>query len=288
MSSSIWVAGRLLRCLVAGTIGLTAFAIAIAAPASATPEAVLLDFDALPLGTFQQHQEDGFGLNFVGFGDPPMIADVSGNHVLKDSALNVYGAGVNIRPLNGTTFYFNSLEYADLNATGGRYELEVRASPYPFDWSTSRYVYLHPTSSSFSTLTSTALGVDGIELAELGLNFVSSVADYAVDNISLSPSNVTTVQIKPESLNLDSNGLFTALISFDGYDVSDADITTVTCEGASAVHGEIDGTTLVAKFRRQDLVGVSMGEAVQFTVSGTLYDGRPFAGTDTVRVIGGD
>jgi len=95
-----------------------------------------------------------------------------------------------------------------------------------------------------------------------------------------------TVIIKPECLNLTSNGLFTAFITLpEGYDVANIDVTTVDCEGADAIKGMTANDKLVVKFERQDLEGVPVGDDVTFTVVGELSDGTPFVGSDTIRVI---
>jgi len=95
------------------------------------------------------------------------------------------------------------------------------------------------------------------------------------------------IDIKPETLNLSSKGKFTVLIDLpEGYDEEDIDISTVQCEGANALKGMMaDDGRLVAKFDRQDLEGVSPGDAVELTVTGELADGTPFEGSDTIRVI---
>ena len=46
-----------------------------------------------------------------------------------------------------------------------------------------------------------------------------------------------------------------------------------------------DDGRLVVKFNREDLVGVSTGDAVELTVTGQLTNGTPFTGSDTIRVI---
>jgi len=96
------------------------------------------------------------------------------------------------------------------------------------------------------------------------------------------------VRIEPETLNLNSNGNFTAFITLpECYDVADINVSTVECEGAPAIDGEIiqGGDTLMVKFYRQDLVGVEPGEEVEMIVTGKLFDGTAFEGSDTIRVI---
>jgi outer membrane protein assembly factor BamB len=98
-----------------------------------------------------------------------------------------------------------------------------------------------------------------------------------------------SVIIKPETLNLNAKGDFTAFITLlECYDVADINISTVECEGAPALSGTIsddDSDMLVVKFHRADLLGVPTGDAVEMTVTGELTDGTKFDGSDTVRVI---
>ncbi|MCK4249856.1 T9SS type A sorting domain-containing protein, partial [candidate division WOR-3 bacterium] len=98
-----------------------------------------------------------------------------------------------------------------------------------------------------------------------------------------------SVDIKPEVINLNSHGKFTAfLILPAGYDPHEIDVETVECEGAIALSGHVAAQRFIAKFAVQDLVGVTPGPAVEFMVTGQLFDGTPFSGCDTVRVIGHD
>jgi hypothetical protein len=96
-----------------------------------------------------------------------------------------------------------------------------------------------------------------------------------------------SIEIKPETLNLNRKGVFTAFIDLpEGYDEQDIDISTVECEGAPALKGKManDGR-LIVKFERKELEGVSLGDDVELAVSGKLIDNTPFGGSDTIRVI---
>jgi predicted acyl esterase len=97
------------------------------------------------------------------------------------------------------------------------------------------------------------------------------------------------VEVKPETLNLKSNGEFTVFITPSpelgkGYQAQDIDVSTLVCNGAPAVSGQVANDTLVAKFRRQDLSNTSAGPAVTLNVTGKFYYDIPFSGNDTVRV----
>ena len=259
-------------------------------PVAAANESVVLDFDSAATGPFSSLTEDNFELNYIGYGQYQTVVDVGGgNNVLKDSAYDVYGSEVIITEVNGYNFYFNSLDYNNFNNNNGNYCIHVRAFPYPFDWATVRHIELRPISADFSTLTASDLGVEGVPLCSLWVNIVSDTADYSVDNINLTPIIPIVdagIEIAPDTLNLNSKGVFTAYITLpESYNVADIDISTVTCGGASAIRGVIDNDVLIAKFNRQGLTDVKTGESVALTVSGNLLDGTPFEGSDTIRII---
>jgi hypothetical protein len=107
-----------------------------------------------------------------------------------------------------------------------------------------------------------------------------------VGSVAVMLTRSMSVEIKPETLNLASKGVFTAFIDLpEGLDVA---LVTAECAGASAQKClQADGK-LIAKFNCADLVGVTPGEAVELTVVGELTDGTLFTATDTVRVIDQD
>ncbi len=96
-----------------------------------------------------------------------------------------------------------------------------------------------------------------------------------------------TIVIKPETLNLNSKGVFTAFIDLpEGYGGQDFVLSTIECEGAPALRDTMaDAGRLIVKFDREDLVDVSTGDEVELIVTGELSDGTPFIGSDTIRVI---
>jgi hypothetical protein len=94
------------------------------------------------------------------------------------------------------------------------------------------------------------------------------------------------IEIKPETLNLKSPGEFTAFMTFpNGYDLASINLSTIVCQGAPAIDGNIADKKFIAKFDREDLIGVLPGEEVTFTVTGKLFNGTPFIGSDTIKVI---
>jgi hypothetical protein len=98
-----------------------------------------------------------------------------------------------------------------------------------------------------------------------------------------------SVDIKPQVINLASQGKFTAFITLpDPYSHQDIDGSTVVCEGAAAITGKVAPKWFMAKFRTSDLTGLKFGPAVELMVTGELFDGTCFCGYDTVRVIDHD
>jgi len=99
------------------------------------------------------------------------------------------------------------------------------------------------------------------------------------------PTVVATIRIEPQTLNLASNGDFTAFISLaTGLNVRDIVAGTLRCEGAPAVRWTVANDKLVVKFERQSLVGVRIGESVIMTVTGRLVTGEVLSGSDIVSV----
>ena len=96
------------------------------------------------------------------------------------------------------------------------------------------------------------------------------------------------IEIKPETLNLKSKGLFTAFIDLpEGYDGEDIDISNVVCQGAPALSGHVTGNgKLIVKFDREDLnPDPPTGDPVTLTVTGLLIGGASYWGSDDIRVI---
>lgn len=99
-----------------------------------------------------------------------------------------------------------------------------------------------------------------------------------------------TINIDPDTLNLKSKGKWiTAYIDLlQGYDVNNINISTVMLNDAiPAEWGNVQNTTLMVKFDRsdvEDMIG-SPAEEVTLMVTGQLFDGTEFQGSDTIRVI---
>ena len=134
--------------------------------------------------------------------------------------------------------------------------------------------------------------------AAMAVPLLVSAADGVSDNvtpgdnitpgdslISQEPAGAAVV-IRPECLNLRSNGKFTAFVTLPaGFHINDICVDGVECEGAAAIRGTVDNTTLILKFERQSLVDVCPGDNVTLVVKGPMSDDASFEGCDTIRVI---
>jgi hypothetical protein len=111
-----------------------------------------------------------------------------------------------------------------------------------------------------------------------------------IERIEAPPKIDATIDIDPNTLNLDSNGNWiTGYVDFPtGYDVNDIDVDTVMLDNAiSADWGEVQDTTQMLKFDRmatEDLIGAPT-DSVELEITGQITDGTPFDGTDSIRAI---
>jgi len=102
------------------------------------------------------------------------------------------------------------------------------------------------------------------------------------------------VEIKPDTLNLESKGEWITVYAFieTEYDEKEIDVSTVNIDGeVMAVRGELIDSQLMVKFDREQIIvylqGCEDGEEVELTVSGEFMDGVIFSGSDTIVVIRG-
>jgi hypothetical protein len=107
----------------------------------------------------------------------------------------------------------------------------------------------------------------------------------------------TTIDFDPDTLNLKSKGkVVTVYIELPvGYDVSQIEVFSIMLNGQ--VHAEPKPTEigdydndgipdLMIKFDRATVQSIlEVGDEVEIVVTGELYDGTPFEGSDIIRVI---
>lgn len=101
------------------------------------------------------------------------------------------------------------------------------------------------------------------------------------------------VNITPDTLNLKSGGKWiTCRIQLPtGYKPADIDVATVLVGTVATQKTGVKGKALLVKFSRAGLIsyiqglGVTPPVDVVLTVTGSMKDGTPFSGTDTIRVI---
>jgi PKD repeat protein len=144
---------------------------------------------------------------------------------------------------------------------------------------TTNHIY---TSADTYTVTLTVTDNDGL-------------SDTATQDITVTEVAAITAQVNidPDTLNLESKGkTITCYIKLPkGYSARDIDISTVILDGViSAERGETDENVLMVKFNRaeviqyiNDVLHMTEGE-VTLTITGSLADGTPFEGEDTIRV----
>jgi hypothetical protein len=119
----------------------------------------------------------------------------------------------------------------------------------------------------------------------------SDILAQVQSNNSVDLENISVkVLIKPNVIKLRSDGVFGSIIVFPrGYNIADVDISSVRCEGATALKRTLshDSRTLILLYNisdlRPDLPG---GFAIEFVVTGRLNYGSWFKGADTIKVTG--
>jgi hypothetical protein len=104
------------------------------------------------------------------------------------------------------------------------------------------------------------------------------------------PTIEATVNIDPNTLNLQSNGKWiTCYISLPAdYNVVDINSASVVLNGtikAEWTWVEEEEQVMMAKFNRSAVQDILQPGQVELTVSGELLNGRTFEGKDTITVI---
>ena len=131
----------------------------------------------------------------------------------------------------------------------------------------------------------------------ISLNVTDNIGATDVDSTSLTVVIPATVDFDPDTLNKESKGkwvtVYTELPA--GYNVTHINVSTmllnetVPAELHPTEIGDYDSDgipDLMVKFDRQAIIDIlPVGDAVNITITGELYDGTPFEGSDVIRVI---
>jgi hypothetical protein len=141
--------------------------------------------------------------------------------------------------------------------------------------------------------------IDGVQVEES-----STASPFHITFVSCPQVLPAAIDIDPDTLTLHSEGeMITCYIELpEGFDVNDIDVSTILLDDAiyaeleptKIADHDIDGVPdLMVKFDRQAVIaylismGYQDGVEVELTISGELYEGASFEGSDTIRVIDG-
>lgn len=136
-------------------------------------------------------------------------------------------------------------------------------------------------------------------------NYTELGADYDIWLAKTYQSITATVDIHPEALNLKSNGEWiTCYIELPkGYDVNNINVSSILLNStipadssAPTAIGDYDNDgipDLMVKFDRAEVISYILDNidieerftTVTLTIAGNLYDGTPFQGSDTIKII---
>jgi len=140
--------------------------------------------------------------------------------------------------------------------------------------------------------------IDAVQIEESG-----AASPFHVDFPYCPGTGVSAaINIDPNTLNLKSQGQWmTCYIELpEGFDVNNIDVSTVLLDNTVYAElepteiGDYDGDSIIelmVKFDRQAVIshllnkGAQHNNKVALTVSGYVYDGTPFEGKDSIRVI---
>jgi PKD repeat protein len=124
----------------------------------------------------------------------------------------------------------------------------------------------------------------------------NGLTDIVTDDVTVTGVGAltATVNIEPSTLNLKSKGKWiTCYITLpEGYDVGDIDVSTILLDGIIPVErSDIVGDALMVKFDRAaviqyitDVFG-TLEQQVMLRITGSLIQGTPFEGQDTITVF---
>jgi hypothetical protein len=137
-------------------------------------------------------------------------------------------------------------------------------------------------------------------LMVLGFSLLVLLGVQSLSSPSAALTITATVDIKPDTLNLNMQGKWiTAHVRLPkGYNISDIDLTTIVLQGMlepewSTSSGDV-GDVLTLKFDASMVVNylwdrlnhMGLGRAsIELTITGQLNDGTDFTGTDTIVIM---
>jgi uncharacterized repeat protein (TIGR01451 family) len=205
----------------------------------------------------------------------------------------------------------------DLSGLSGLHDISASASIGDYNTTTNLWKITELKNAASATLTVTTMfSTAGTKINRVTITAHNEADPHPNDNTakatvqyntteSIPPNTLVSakLEIRPTTLNLKSNGVFTVYVTLDGIAGKpsadqrtkpriDYNNSSLTCGGADFIRASVsdkDDGTLIAKFHRSDLENVTSGNGVKINCSGTLVvNGRPITieGSDTIRVIG--
>ena len=146
-----------------------------------------LDFNDINLGVFDTLEEDGFIIDWIGYGDKQRVAEEVGfsKHLRDSDEGNMFGAGVFVYRADGQHFSLESLWANDFTNDPSGSSIRRIDLIGKLDGVLVGEEEVHPGSSTFEQYMPS--NVVGKEIDQLIINIVSSTIDkFGVDDITLS------------------------------------------------------------------------------------------------------
>ena len=224
-----------------------------------------------------------------GIGDAPYVID--SNNIDHYPLMNPWGTGI---PIASFKWCPSSPEVGELVTFDASASLPVGGEivSYEWDFGDGNYASGEIVTHRYSSV--------GSFTVTLNITDSEGLWDIEQKQIQVLPVNAT-IDINPNTLNLRSEGEWiTAYIELpEGYNVSEIDASTIMLDGTVAVDlsgpiavGDYDNDTvpdLMVCFNWTEVCNYILSRGIVYgnvtlTVSGKLYDGTIFSGTDTILV----